>query len=384
MKTRANTKRKIVVCYGTRPEAIKMMPVIQELRKIDLFDVVVVSTGQHNEMLEQVHKLFNIKPDYDLQVMNKEKSTELILTNIIADTSNILKTLKPALVIVHGDTMTTLGSTLAAYYNRIPIAHVEAGLRTQNIYSPWPEEGNRRIVAPLVRYHFAPTNDAKLNLVAENIEKNNIFVTGNTVIDAVLKISNLIDNNDETAYKLNSKFKYMEKYVNNILVTFHRRENFDTGLRSICKSLNELANRHNDLLFTVPVHMNPIVQQATKKYLSDLPNIKLLKPQDYLSFIYLMKKSTLILSDSGGVQEEAPVLGTPVLLMRDTSERPEAIRAGGVRLIGTNSCDIIEAVTNLLEAPKELDKMVHAASPYGDGTAASRVTKVLERELINE
>lgn len=365
---------KVSFILGTRPEAIKLAPLILSLRQDDAFKVEVCSTGQHKEMLYQVLKVFGILPDVDLQLMKPNQdlvSLNALALNLI---DAYLKKSQPSLVIVQGDTTTVLAGSMAAFYNKIPVAHVEAGLRTLNMYSPFPEEMNRALTSRITTYHFAPTETSKNNLLKEGIAQSDVFVTGNTVIDALLMITNKID---EGIISVPNWIKKLESR-NTILITGHRRENFGGGIESICKALIELGDKYVDYDFIYPVHLNPNIQNPVKSLLSNCRNIKLIEPLDYVSFVALMAKSYLILTDSGGVQEEAPSLGKPVLVMRENSERPEAISAGTAKLVGTSKESIVAHVSKLINDRNEYDKMAKAVNPYGDGKASQRIRNILK------
>jgi len=373
--------KKVLIVFGTRPEAIKMAPLVKEFQKNqDYFETKICVTAQHREMLDQVLDLFQITPDYDLNIMKSKQGLDDITSSILLGLKPILEEYKPDLVLVHGDTATTFAASLAAYYQKIKIGHVEAGLRTGNMYSPWPEEGNRRLVAVLADYHFAPTETSKSNLLNENINESKIVVTGNTVIDALQLIVQRIDTEEGLKLKLvnaiiesgfsnlNSKF---------ILVTGHRRENFGQGFLNICNALKDLAETNPDINIVYPVHLNPNVRKPVNELLSRVNNIKLIEPLQYEAFVYLMRESYLILTDSGGIQEEAPSFGKPVLVMRDTTERPEAVDAGTVKLVGTNVEDIVGQVNMLLTDNLEYERMSLAHNPYGDGMACERILRFL-------
>jgi len=362
---------RILTVLGTRPEAIKMAPVIKALVSDKGFDAQLCVTAQHREMLDQVLGLFGIVPDYDLDLMKPGQDLTDITSGVMLGLRAILADFEPHLVLVHGDTTTTLGASLAAYYQRIPVGHVEAGLRTGDIYSPWPEEINRRVAATLARIHFAPTQQARSNLLAENVPDWKIIVTGNTVIDALQDAVAMIETNDSLRHELASRFA-LDRAKRLILVTGHRRESFGGGFERICRALIELAKRP-DVEIVYPVHLNPNVRRPVDAMLSGFCNIRLIEPQDYLPFVYLMTRSTLILTDSGGIQEEAPSLGKPVLVMRDTTERPEAVEAGTVRLVGTDEKSIVANANELLDDPDDYEAMSRAHNPYGDGNAARRV-----------
>lgn len=356
-----------------------MAPLIKKLQNDERFDPKVCVTAQHRQMLDQVLELFEIIPDYDLDIMSPNQTLSTITANILNGLEPILQTEKPNVVLVHGDTATTLASSLAAYYAQIPIGHVEAGLRTGNIYSPWPEEGNRRIAGALATYHFAPTQKSKDNLLAENTKPTTIFVTGNTVIDALLAVRSRIEETPDLANFLAAQFPFLEPSKRMILVTGHRRESFGSGFKRICKALATLSATHDDIQIVYPLHLNPNVQEPVKQYLAGLPNIFLIGPQEYLPFVYLMMNAYLILTDSGGVQEEAPSLGKPVLVMRDTTERPEAVTAGTVHLVGTDDANIIAHATHLLQDAVAYKNMSAAHNPYGDGNACVRILEELAK-----
>lgn len=366
--------KKILFVFGTRPEAIKMAPLVLKLKEEKQFETKVCVTGQHREMLDQVLKLFDLIPDYDLNLMRVGQTLSDITTGVLNGLEEIFKSWNPDLILVHGDTATTFAASLASYYHKIKIGHVEAGLRTGNIYSPWPEEANRKLTGVLANYHFAPTQSAYNNLVRENIDKKNIIITGNTVIDALLSVKRKLDN--DCSY--DSKFSFIDKNKKMILVTGHRRENFGQGFLDICKALAEISKNNEDVQIVYPVHLNPNVQKPVYDLLGNIKNIYLIEPQDYLPFVYLMNKSYLILTDSGGIQEEAPSLGKPVLVMRDTTERPEAVEAGTVKLVGTNSKNIERYINILLNDDIEYKKMSEAHNPYGDGAASDKIIQFLK------
>lgn len=353
-----------------------MAPVINALLDRPSVSTRVVVTAQHRQMLDQVLQLFSIQPDIDLDLMRPGQSLPELFSRVLESMSDIIARDRPDLIVVHGDTSTTLATALAALYNQIPVAHVEAGLRTGNMLEPWPEEANRRLTAPLASLHFAPTTRARANLMNEGIAAALIHVTGNTVIDALLDVVKKIEDHPDLHTQLSSDFSFLDGRRRLILVTGHRRENFGAGFEQICRALSLIAKR-DDVQIAYPVHLNPNVQEPVQRLLSDHPNIVLLTPQDYLPFVYLMTKSDLILTDSGGIQEEAPSLGKPVLVMRDTSERPEAIEAGTVRLVGTSVDRIVEGVETLLDDPHAYRGMAQAHNPYGDGLAAHRIARVL-------
>ncbi len=368
--------KKILFVFGTRPEAIKMAPVIKAFKDEKIFDTKVCVTGQHRQMLDQVLDIFDIKPDYDLNIMELGQDLFDITANVLSGMKNVLSEYSPDVVLVHGDTSTTSATAIAAFYQKIKVGHIEAGLRTGNIYSPWPEEVNRQISGVIANYHFAPTSTSMENLLKENKNKENILVTGNTVIDALFlvldkiekdaKLKNTILKSISDQYRFNSDKKI-------ILVTGHRRENFGEGFTNICKALKKIADDNHDVDIVYPVHLNPNVQKPVKNILSNSKNIYLINPLSYENFIYLMSKSYFIITDSGGVQEEAPSLGKPVLVLRNTTERPEALEAGTVKLVGTNFEAIVNESQKFLDDEKEYKKMSKAHNPYGDGSASKRI-----------
>ena len=370
-----------MIVFGTRPEAIKMAPVIKAIRAHPSFDLRVCVTGQHRQMLDQVLALFEIVPDYDLSLMRPGQTLTELTQNVLAGMERIFQEWTPHMLLVHGDTTTTFSASLAAYYQRIPVGHVEAGLRTGDIYSPWPEEINRRLVGSIASLHFAPTESARKNLLRENILSDRIFVTGNTVIDSLLDVSRRIDNDADLQAALAAQFFFLDSERKLILITGHRRENFGQGLESICDALAELASR-SDIEIVYPVHLNPNVQEPVLRILGGLRNIHLIAPQDYLPFVYLMKRASIILTDSGGIQEEAPSLGKPVLVMRENTERPEAVAAGTVKLVGTESRNIVESTISLLDQPTMYQKMTASINPYGDGHAAGHIISILKNRLM--
>ena len=370
---------KILVVFGTRPEAIKMAPLVNALRDDGRFESAVCVTGQHREMLDQVLDLFEIKPDYDLDIMKAGQNLVDVTTKIILNIRPVLCEFKPDVVLVHGDTATTFATALAAYYEKIAIGHVEAGLRTGNIYSPWPEEGNRKLTACLANYHFAPTEISKNNLLSEGYNPNSIHVTGNTVIDALMWVNKKLGDEDKKKYTLNNKFKFLDEKKKMILVTGHRRESFGNGFERICEALATIARNNPDCEILYPVHLNPNVHGPVHRLISGIENIFLVEPQEYLDFVYLMNRAYIILTDSGGIQEEAPSLGKPVLVMRDTTERPEAVEAGTVKLVGNKVNDIVSALDELLDDELVYKKMSMAINPYGNGDAS----KAILEHLIN-
>lgn len=378
--------KKVLLVFGTRPEAIKMAPLVKEFEQDKNIESKVCVTAQHREMLDQVLEIFNICPDYDLNIMKPGQNLFDITSNILVNIKLVLEEFKPDIVLVHGDTTTTLASSLAALYSQIKVGHVEAGLRTGDLYSPWPEEANRQITGVLANYHFAPTRTSEKNLLKENKSKENILVTGNTVIDALFLALKKIEENAELKEKiintLSCEYKINEKRKI-ILVTGHRRENFGKGFINICESLKVLAQNNPDIDIIYPVHLNPNVQKPVKEILSAMQNIYLIEPLQYESFIYLMSKSYFIITDSGGIQEEAPSLGKPVLVMRDTTERPEAIESGTVKLVGTDFQRIVNEAQVLLDNKEEYERMSKAHNPYGDGKACSRIVEFIKEIKID-
>ena len=374
--------KKILIVFGTRPEAIKMAPLVKEFKKDTLnFETKVCVTAQHREMLDQVLNLFQITPDYDLDIMKPSQDLYDVTSSILLKIKPVLEGFSPDVVLVHGDTATTFATSLAAYYQKIKIGHIEAGLRTGNLYSPWPEEGNRRLVGVLTDYHFSPTSTSKNNLLNEGVSESSVFVTGNTVIDALQLVVNRIKNDESLRLKIeNTIFQSGFQELNSkfILVTGHRRENFGQGFLNICEALKVLAKNNPDISILYPVHLNPNVRGPVNELLSNVNNIKLVKPFQYEEFIYLMSKSYLILTDSGGIQEEAPSLGRPVLVMRDTTERPEAVEAGTVKLVGSDQDNIIKEVQKLLNDNGEYQKMSKAHNPYGDGNTSEKILNILK------
>lgn len=367
---------KIMIVFGTRPEAIKMAPVIDALKKEPCFETKVCVTGQHRQMLDQVLSLFKITPDFDLNLMRAAQDLTDITQSVLIAMRELLAQWRPDLMLVHGDTTTSMAASLAAFYQRIPVGHVEAGLRTDDIYMPWPEEMNRRVVDSLSSIHFAPTETAKANLLRDGTSAESIYVTGNTVIDALLGVSELIDHDEPLKNQMNEKFPFLDPNKRLLLVTGHRRENFGEGFKHICHALLTLGHR-KDVQIVYPVHLNPEVQAPVKGILSHCPNIFLIEPQDYLQFVYLMKQSYLILTDSGGVQEEAPSLGKPVLVMREITERPEAVIAKTVLLVGTDQAEIVAQSNRLLDNSEQYLAMSRAHNPYGDGLSAARIKNIL-------
>ncbi|MCY1635002.1 non-hydrolyzing UDP-N-acetylglucosamine 2-epimerase [Marinifilum sp. D737] len=404
--------KKIMLVFGTRPEAIKMAPLVKEFQKNpEQFETIVCVTAQHREMLDQVLDLFEITPDYDLNLMKQGQDLYDVTSRVILGVRDVLTEAKPDLVLVHGDTTTSTASALAAFYQQIPVGHVEAGLRTHNLYSPWPEEANRQLTGRLAKYHFAPTQLSKQNLLAEGVKEEDIFVTGNTVIDALYMVLDQIENRYDLIAEVEQKLvasglkkevvehymmKQLETAAENsqwadngqptnddrklVLITGHRRENFGQGFLNICNAIKTLAEQHPDVDFVYPMHLNPNVRNAIKEVFgeqSSLSNTHFIEPLEYLPFVYLMNKSYLVLTDSGGIQEEAPGLGKPVLVMRDTTERPEAVNAGTVKLVGTEYEKITSEVSLLINNKAAYEVMAKANNPYGDGDACSRITNKL-------
>ena len=375
---------KVLTVFGTRPEAIKMARLVKMLDSDVRFNAKLCVTAQHREMLDQVLDLFEIIPDFDLDIMRREQSLNDVTVKILNGLQPILESFKPDVVLVHGDTTTTLSSALAAYYQKIPVGHVEAGLRTGNIYSPWPEEANRKLTSAIAKYNFAPTEGSRGNLLKEGVPANDIFVTGNTVIDALFWVRDKLQRDRTLSTALDSEFNYLSSSSNLILVTGHRRESFGGGFERICEALRQIANFHPDAQIVYPVHLNPNVQEPVNRLLQGLKNVFLIKPQEYLPFCYLMNRASVILTDSGGIQEEAPSLGKPVLVMRQTTERPEAVEAGTVRLVGTNVHSIVSQTSLLLSDSEQYSLMSKAHNPYGDGLACARIIDILAGENFSD
>lgn len=381
--------KKVMLVFGTRPEAIKMAPLVKEFQKqLKRVETVVCVTGQHREMLDQVLKIFDIKPDYDLNIMKQGQDLYDVTARVLTGMRDVLKEVKPDVVLVHGDTTTSTAAALAAFYQQIPVGHVEAGLRTHNIYSPWPEEMNRLLTGRLATYHFSPTPLSRNNLIKESVDDRNIIITGNTVIDALYWVVDKIKNNKELDNELEdilSKAGYDVNRLNNgkklVLITGHRRENFGDGFINMCTAIKDLTVKYPDLDFVYPMHLNPNVRKPIHEVfgenLSGLKNMFFIEPLEYLSFVYLMEKSSIVLTDSGGIQEEAPGLGKPVLVMRDTTERPEALDAGTVKLVGTDYNKIVNEVSSLIDDKAAYEKMSKAVNPYGDGLACGRIVNAL-------
>lgn len=368
---------KILTVFGTRPEAIKMAPLVHALSRNPAIDSKVCVTAQHREMLDQVLALFEIKPDFDLNIMKPGQDMTAVTTAILTGMQDVLKQFQPDYVLVHGDTATTFAASLSAYYQKIPVGHVEAGLRTGDLYSPWPEEANRKLTGAIAKYHFAPTETSMANLLKEGASSDTIAVTGNTVIDALLAIKDKIDTDTALRERLESGFPYLQADRRIILITGHRRESFGAGFERICESIAAAAKEFPNEDFVYPVHLNPNVREPVNRLLSQLKNVFLVEPLDYLPFVYLMTRSHIILTDSGGIQEEAPSLGKPVLVMRDTTERPEAVAAGTVRLVGTDVDMITSQIRLLLSDVSAYQKMSFAHNPYGDGKASERIVQYL-------
>lgn len=372
---------KVLTVFGTRPEAIKMAPLVKHLQTVAGITSRVCVTAQHRQMLDQVLELFEIEPDHDLNLMRPGQDLVSITTEILHSLKPVLAQERPDIVLVHGDTTTTFAATLSAFYQRIPVGHVEAGLRTGNLYSPWPEEANRKLTGALARLHFAPTPVSRDNLLRENIPADHIVVTGNTVIDALLAVRAKLEASPELNGSLGSRFPFLRSGARLLLITGHRRENFGDGFERICRAIATLARRYPDMDLVYPVHLNPNVREPVGRLLSGIANVHLIEPQDYLPFVHLMTRATVILTDSGGIQEEAPALGKPVLVMRDTTERPEAIAAGTARLVGTDESSIAEGVALLLDDAAEYRRMAVAHNPYGDGQACARIAQGLKTLL---
>ena len=372
--------KKVLLVFGTRPEAIKMAPLAIQLKQHNhYFETKVCVTGQHRQMLDQVLELFNLTPDYDLNLMKPGQTLSDITSGVLKGLEQVFAEWTPDVVLVHGDTATTFAASLAAYYHKIAVGHVEAGLRTGDIYSPWPEEANRKLTGALTTYHFAPTQSSYNNLIKENIDPKNITITGNTVIDALLTVKEKVETDRAVIAQFEQQFDFLDPTKKLILVTGHRRENFGQGFLNICTALANISKQYPDVQIVYPVHLNPNVQKPVNELLAGISNIYLIAPQDYLPFVYLMNRSYLILTDSGGIQEEAPSLGKPVLVMRDTTERPEAVEAGTVKLVGTDAALIQQSVIELLENTDLYQTMAAAHNPYGDGTASQKIILALNK-----
>ncbi|KXC08967.1 UDP-N-acetyl glucosamine 2-epimerase [Porphyromonas gingivalis] len=383
--------KKVMLVFGTRPEAIKMAPLVKEFQaRANEFDTIVCVTGQHREMLKQVLELFDIKPDYDLEIMKEGQDLYDVTTRVLLGMREVLKKTKPDVVLVHGDTTTSTAAALAAFYQQIPVGHVEAGLRTYNIYSPWPEEMNRQLTGRMATYHFAPTELSRDNLLAEGIATDRIFITGNTVIDALQQVVTRVKGNADLRNEVSRKLLQFGYDVNRleagrrlVLITGHRRENFGEGFLNICRAIQTLSKRFPEVDFVYPMHLNPNVRKPIREIFGDnlggLDNLFFIEPLEYLQFVTLMDRSSIVLTDSGGIQEEAPGLGKPVLVMRDTTERPEAVKAGTVKLVGTDYNQIVDNVEKLLTDNAAYAEMSRANNPYGDGKACSYIADALTR-----
>jgi UDP-N-acetylglucosamine 2-epimerase len=375
--------KKILVVFGTRPEAIKMAPLVKQLKSSPAFSTALCVSGQHREMLDQVLEIFDLVPDFDLNVMKANQDLTSLTSSILAGMRGVLKKYQPDLVIVHGDTATSYVTALAAFYQQIDVAHVEAGLRTGNLYAPWPEEAYRRLTGVLTKLHFAPTEQARQNLMGEGVAGDQIVVTGNTVIDALKQVVKKIETEPRLQAELRDLFPYLSDKRRMILITGHRRESFGQGFINICEAIKTLSDRFTDCDFVYPVHLNPNVQEPVTRLLGDLGNVHLSEPLSYLPFVYLMNRACLLLTDSGGIQEEAPSLGKPVLVMRETTERPEALAAGTVKLVGADEAKIVAGVAQLLTDKDTYTQMSRALNPYGDGSACQRICAVLEERSVN-
>ncbi|WP_233153028.1 non-hydrolyzing UDP-N-acetylglucosamine 2-epimerase [Motiliproteus sp. MSK22-1] len=370
--------KKVLTVFGTRPEAIKMAPLVKALASESDIESHVCVTAQHREMLDQVLSLFDIKPEYDLNIMKPGQDLYDVTTRILIGIKEVLQSFKPDIVLVHGDTSTTFATALAAFYERIPVGHVEAGLRTGDLNSPWPEEANRKLTGALAQWHFAPTEASRVNLLNENVDPSAVRVTGNTVIDALHWVVSKIEQDGVLSESLASGFPFLREDKKMILVTGHRRESFGGGFERICETLRQIAERYPDAQIVYPVHLNPNVQEPVNRLLNGIGNVHLIEPQDYLPFVYLMNQSYLILTDSGGIQEEAPSLAKPVLVMRDNTERPEAVDAGTVKLVGTNTEKMVVAISRLMDDEDHYQSMARATNPYGDGKACARIVSILK------
>lgn len=370
---------KVLSVFGTRPEAIKMAPVVEQLKHDCRFESKVCVTGQHRQMLDQVLELFDIQPEFDLNIMKAGQDLTDVTSSILLGLRSVLQEFKPDYVLVHGDTATTLATTLAAYFQQVKVGHVEAGLRTNNIYSPWPEEGNRKVTGCLANLHFAPTSTSQNNLLKENVPADTIVVTGNTVIDALFMVRDKLNSDLTLRASFENQFEFLNDQRRMVLITGHRRESFGGGFERICEAISELSDKFSDVDFVYPVHLNPNVREPVNRFLSGRSNIVLIEPQDYLPFVYLMNRAHVILTDSGGIQEEAPSLGKPVLVMRETTERPEAVEAGTVKLVGTDVAKIVDEVSILLTDKSAYQKMSVAHNPYGDGLASRRILDAIAK-----
>lgn len=372
---------KVLAIFGTRPEAIKLAPLVKLMQQDGAFELKLCTTAQHRQMLDQALSLFEIQPDYDLDIMHSEQDLNDLTCRILQALKPILTQFQPDCVIVHGDTTTSFAATLAAFYQQIPVVHVEAGLRTYNLASPFPEEANRRLTSTLAQLHFAPTENAKQNLLREGIDADRIWVTGNTVIDTLCQTLQKIQQNPPLAQQLASHYPFLNPEKKLILITGHRRENFGQGFEQICLAIAELARRYPDVQFVYPVHLNPNVYAPVHRLLGEIDNVFLIEPQAYQAFVYLMERAYLILTDSGGIQEEAPALGKPVLVMRDKTERDEAVAAGTIKIVGTDQQRIVTEITHLLNNPLAYQQMAQAKNPYGDGQASQRIIEILKQKF---
>jgi len=375
--------QRILLVFGTRPEAIKMLPVSRALAEDPEFDVKICVTAQHRQMLDQVLDLFETKPDYDLNVMTQAQGLEQVTSAVLTGLTGVMAEAKPDRILVHGDTTTTMAASLAAFYHKIPVAHVEAGLRSGDTMQPWPEEVNRRVTDVIADVFFAPTTRSRDNLLAENVPAQKVHVTGNTVIDALLGIVERLEGRPNIAAELEKRFGFLDPVRPILLVTGHRRENFGAPFLSLCEAIRDLALAH-PIQVVYPVHLNPSVRSAVGQVLTGVPNVHLIEPLDYLPFVYLMKRSHVVLTDSGGIQEEAPSLGKPVFVMRNVTERPEAVDAGTVKLVGTDRHRIFEDVTDVLSNPASYQRMSRAHNPYGDGKASRRIADILANRSVQE
>lgn len=390
-------KKKVMLVFGTRPEAIKMAPLVKEFQKHpELVDTIVCVTGQHREMLDQVLEIFNVTPDYDLNIMKSGQDLYDITSRVILGMRDVLKEAQPDVVLVHGDTTTSMAAALAAFYQQIPVGHVEAGLRTRNIYSPWPEEMNRQMTGRLTTFNLSPTPLSRQNLLDEGVDEEKIIVTGNTVIDALHMVVDRIKNDASLSASLSERLKEQGYDVGRlknesrrlVLITGHRRENFGDGFKNICNAIKTLSENYPDVDFVYPMHLNPNVRRPIKEVFGEsldfAENLFFIEPLEYLDFVYLMEKSDIVLTDSGGIQEEAPGLGKPVLVMRDTTERPEALEAGTVKLVGTNYDKIVTSMRELLDLKEKYEQMSKATNPYGDGLACGRIVEHIIKSLNNK
>ena len=373
--------KNVLFVFGTRPEAIKLAPLIHKLKEVKKFRLKICITAQHREMLDQVLEIFNIVPDYDLDLMSSEQTLTDITSLILKNLQNVYEEFYPDLLIVHGDTNTTFAASLSAFYNKIKVAHIEAGLRTNDILNPFPEEANRQLTSKIADYHFAPTENSRQNLLKEDIDSNRIINTGNTVIDSIFWALRKIKNNNELKNNITNKFKFYDKSKKIILITCHRRENFGNGIKDLCEAINSLSSSIDNIHIVFPIHLNPNIKKATKKYLKTSSNIFIYEPLDYLSFSYLMSISYIILTDSGGIQEEALALKKPVLLMRDSTERPEAIKSGTVKIVGTSPKAITENIRILIDDREKYEEMQNAKNPFGNGKACEKITSFLIKNL---